>query len=82
MNLLPLFKEIIPGYAENNMKPTNTKWASLSGKADGTYSYLSALKCYIVDQNPSVKYVEPELELSFSTKEKYRGYILEVCKSK
>jgi hypothetical protein len=44
INLLTLFKEIIPVYAENDTKPTNKNETSLIDKADGTYSYLPALK--------------------------------------
>jgi hypothetical protein len=39
-----LFKEIIAVYSENHTKPINTKAALLTVKADGSYSYRSALK--------------------------------------
>jgi hypothetical protein len=42
INLLTLFKEIISVYAENHKERQST--ASVTGKADGTYSYLLALK--------------------------------------
>jgi hypothetical protein len=44
INLLTLFKEIIPVYTENRMKPTIENASSLTGKADGSHNYLSALK--------------------------------------
>jgi hypothetical protein len=39
-----LFKNIIPVYAENHTKPQIQNAASIIGKVDNTYSYLSALK--------------------------------------
>jgi hypothetical protein len=40
-----LFKEIIPVYAENNTKPTNTKRSVIDWQSrGGTFSYLSTLK--------------------------------------
>jgi hypothetical protein len=40
-----LFKEIIAVYSYNHTKPINTKKAALlTVKADGSYSYRSALK--------------------------------------
>jgi hypothetical protein len=44
IDLLTMFKEMIPVYAENNTKPTNTERDVMTGKADGIYSYLLALK--------------------------------------
>jgi hypothetical protein len=38
-----LFKEIIVVYNENHAKPINTK-CSITIKADGSYSYRSALE--------------------------------------
>jgi hypothetical protein len=38
-----LFKEIIAVYSENHAKPINTK-CNFTIKADGSYSYRSALK--------------------------------------
>jgi hypothetical protein len=43
INWLTLFKEIIAVYGENHAKPINTK-CSIIVKADGSYSYRSALK--------------------------------------
>jgi hypothetical protein len=40
-----LFKAVIAVYAENHTKHIKRKAASLTVKADGTYSYRSALKC-------------------------------------
>jgi hypothetical protein len=42
LNLLTLFKEVIPVYTQSY--EAHTYKASLTGKVDGTYSYLSALK--------------------------------------
>jgi hypothetical protein len=39
-----LFKEIIAVYIENHAKSINTNAALLTVKADGSYSYLSALR--------------------------------------
>jgi hypothetical protein len=39
-----MFKEIIAVYSENHAKPTHTNAALLTVKADGSYSYRSALK--------------------------------------
>jgi hypothetical protein len=44
VNLMTQFKKIIPVYAETRTKPTNKNAASLIGKVDGIYSYISALK--------------------------------------
>jgi hypothetical protein len=43
INWLMLFKEIIAVYGENHAKPINTK-CNITVKADGSYSYRSALK--------------------------------------
>jgi hypothetical protein len=43
INWLMLFKEIIAVYSENHAKPTQNA-ALLTVKADGSYSYRSALK--------------------------------------
>jgi hypothetical protein len=39
-----LLKEIITVYSENHAKPINKNAALLTVKADGSYSYRSALK--------------------------------------
>jgi hypothetical protein len=39
-----LFKEMIAVYSENHAKLINTNAALLTVKADGSYSYRSALK--------------------------------------
>jgi hypothetical protein len=39
-----LWKEVIPVYTENRMKPINTKWRVTDVKAGGTYSYHLTLK--------------------------------------
>jgi hypothetical protein len=44
INWLTLFKEIIDVYSENHTKPLHTNAALLTVKADGSYSYDSALK--------------------------------------
>jgi hypothetical protein len=44
INWLTLFKEIIAVYIENHTKPINQNAALLTAKADGSYSYRSALK--------------------------------------
>jgi hypothetical protein len=44
IKLLMLFKEIITVYSENHAKPINKNAALLTVKADGSYSYRSALK--------------------------------------
>jgi hypothetical protein len=44
INWLTLFKEIIAVYRENHTKPINTNRTLLTVKADGSYSYRSALK--------------------------------------
>jgi hypothetical protein len=44
INWLMLFKEIIAVYSENHTKPKIQNTALLTVKADGSYSYLSALK--------------------------------------
>jgi hypothetical protein len=41
---LMLFKEIIAVYSENNAKPNIQNAALLTVKANGSYSYRSALK--------------------------------------
>jgi hypothetical protein len=43
INSLILFKEIIAVDSENHAKPINTK-CNITVKADGSYSYRSALK--------------------------------------
>jgi hypothetical protein len=43
IDFLTLFKEIIAVYSENHAKSINTKF-SITVKADGSYSYRSALK--------------------------------------
>jgi hypothetical protein len=42
INWLMLFKEIIAVYSENHAKPINTKCSTV--RADGSYSYRSALR--------------------------------------
>jgi hypothetical protein len=44
INWLTLFKEIIAVYIDNDTKPINENAALLTVKADGSYSYRSALK--------------------------------------
>jgi hypothetical protein len=44
INWLTLFKEIIAVYSENHAKPIIQNAALLTVKADGSYSYFSALK--------------------------------------
>jgi hypothetical protein len=39
-----LLKKVIAVYAENHRNPQIQNEASVTGKADGTYSYLSNLK--------------------------------------
>jgi hypothetical protein len=44
IDLLTLFKEIIPLYTENHKEPINTKCRVMFIKVTGKYSYHSALK--------------------------------------
>jgi hypothetical protein len=44
INFLTLFKGIVAVYIENHAKPINKNAALLTVKADGSYSYRSALK--------------------------------------
>jgi hypothetical protein len=44
INWLTMLKEIIAVYSENHTKPINTKCSITDWKADGSYSYSSALK--------------------------------------
>jgi hypothetical protein len=58
INWLTLFKEIIAVCCENHTKPININAALLTVKADGSYSYRSALKGLDIKIKVAVRAVE------------------------
>jgi len=49
INWLMLFKGIIAVYSKNNTKSIHTNCSATDYKPDGTYTYRSALKGYVIE---------------------------------